>query len=213
VGEHRTGDNFGGDADRVTIREAATLLGVHPNTIKNRLRKGMYIGEKVLTEHGETWMIDRDSLSTNTPSTAAQTSVGRVPEEALTILAREIVREAGLQGRSSPQEAPHEDWIEGEKLEHETAKTQALITAAILGAAGAARFLPDPHHLYLLSWAATFGIASLALTLTLMSFIANEVKSSRLLFGRLPRLLTDLVSSLCFVATIALLMRFIGVNV
>src|SRR5829696_6774895 len=51
---------------KVTITEAATLLGVHPNTVRNRVRAGVYDAEKVSTEHGFTWMIDRDSL-VNTP--------------------------------------------------------------------------------------------------------------------------------------------------
>jgi hypothetical protein len=53
-------------SSRVTITEAATLLGVHPNTVRNRVRGGVYDAEKVSTEHGFTWMIDRDSL-VNTP--------------------------------------------------------------------------------------------------------------------------------------------------
>src|SRR5215217_150714 len=51
---------------RVTITEAATLLKVHPNTVRNRVRAGVYDAEKVSTEQGFTWMIDRDSL-VNTP--------------------------------------------------------------------------------------------------------------------------------------------------
>ena len=47
---------------RVTITEAATLLGVHPNTVRGRVKAGVYDAEKVATEHGLTWMIDRDNL-------------------------------------------------------------------------------------------------------------------------------------------------------
>ena len=47
---------------RVTITEAATLLGVHPNTVRGRIKVGTYDAEKVATEHGLTWMIDPDSL-------------------------------------------------------------------------------------------------------------------------------------------------------
>ena len=47
---------------RVTITEAATLLGVHPNTVRGRVKAGTYEAEKVATEHGLTWMIDPDSL-------------------------------------------------------------------------------------------------------------------------------------------------------
>lgn len=48
--------------DRVTITEAATLLGAHPNTVRGRVKAGIYDAEKVATEHGLTWMIDRNSL-------------------------------------------------------------------------------------------------------------------------------------------------------
>jgi len=47
---------------RVTITEAATLLGVHPNTVRGRVKAGFYDAEKVSTEYGLTWMIDRNSL-------------------------------------------------------------------------------------------------------------------------------------------------------
>ncbi len=47
---------------RVTITEAATLLGVHPNTVRARVKSGLYDAEKVSTEQGLTWMIDPDSL-------------------------------------------------------------------------------------------------------------------------------------------------------
>jgi hypothetical protein len=47
------------DRDRITIREAAPLIGVHPNiNVRNRLKTDVYRGEKVATERGETWMID-----------------------------------------------------------------------------------------------------------------------------------------------------------
>src|SRR5829696_1939930 len=58
---------------KVTITEAATLLGVHPNTVRNRVKAGVYDAEKVSTEHGFTWMIGRDSL-VNTP-------LPRVPQQ------------------------------------------------------------------------------------------------------------------------------------
>ena len=54
--------------DRVTIREASTLLCVHPNTVRKRVKDGVYEAEKVSTEHGFTWMIHRNTLL-NTPPT------------------------------------------------------------------------------------------------------------------------------------------------
>jgi hypothetical protein len=65
---------------KVTITEAATLLKVHPNTVRNRVRAGVYDAEKVSTEHGFTWMIDRDSL-VNTPYQKLHT---RFPHKRLT---------------------------------------------------------------------------------------------------------------------------------
>jgi hypothetical protein len=54
--------------DRVTIREASTLLGVHPNTVRKRVKDGVYEAERISTEHGFTWMIHRNTLL-NTPPT------------------------------------------------------------------------------------------------------------------------------------------------
>jgi hypothetical protein len=94
--------------------------------------------------------------------------------EALKILAGEIVREA-LQQQTAEQ-TKEQAWIEGEKLEHETAKTQALITVGLLGATGAAWFVPDPKHVWTLGFAVAFGITSLGFALSHMNGIANDVK-------------------------------------
>jgi excisionase family DNA binding protein len=89
------------DKRTITAREAATLLGVHYNTVLNRIHRGEIEAEKVLTERGPTWMIDPDSLTNNTPPSDSQQLVGRVPEEALTIRAREI------------REHPRSGWLSG----------------------------------------------------------------------------------------------------
>jgi transcriptional regulator with XRE-family HTH domain len=60
-------DKAGRAIERVTIAEAAALLGCHPNTVRSRLKAGMYRAEKIDTENGLTWMIERDSLSTGDP--------------------------------------------------------------------------------------------------------------------------------------------------
>jgi hypothetical protein len=57
---------------RVTIREASTLLGVHPNTVRKRVKDGVYEAEKVSTEHGFTWMIHRNTLLNTPPTTDTQ---------------------------------------------------------------------------------------------------------------------------------------------
>ena len=65
--------NSGGRANEgVTIAEAAALLGVHPNTVRNRVKAGVYEAEKVFTENGQTWMIDRDSILNNPPPKGSQ---------------------------------------------------------------------------------------------------------------------------------------------
>jgi Helix-turn-helix domain len=57
-------DNAGRATERVTIAEAAALLGCHFNTVRSRVMAGMDIAEKIDTQHGLTWMIERESLTT-----------------------------------------------------------------------------------------------------------------------------------------------------
>ncbi len=45
--------------EHVTIGEAAALLGVHPNTVRNRIKNGRIPAEKVLTPYGEAFAIPR----------------------------------------------------------------------------------------------------------------------------------------------------------
>jgi hypothetical protein len=127
----RPGDNNDGRAvERTTIAEAATLLGCHPNTIRNRVKAGMYRAEKVLTENGPTWMIDRDSLTINTPTTARQQSVSAMPvlqQEALQELARQIVKEALI--TRDPEEGGRR---ENDKARAELWRTIALLYTALL---------------------------------------------------------------------------------
>ena len=79
----------------MTIREAATLLGVHPNTIRNRVEAGIYPAEKIVTERGETWMIERDSLTINTPTSDAQQLVSQRALDFAQELIRPFVAELG----------------------------------------------------------------------------------------------------------------------
>ena len=96
MGEDRNPNKIERAKERVTIREAAAILGVHPNTVRSRVKAGTYQAEKVVTERGETWMIDRDSLTTNTHTSDPQQLVVMTQQGALQELARYIVREAGL---------------------------------------------------------------------------------------------------------------------
>ena len=77
MGEDRTYAHSGGrGADRLTIAEAAALLGVHKNTVRNRIKNGLYRAEMVQTERGPTYLIEHESLltnlTTNTLSSASQ---------------------------------------------------------------------------------------------------------------------------------------------
>ena len=135
MGEGQGNNNAGGAVERVTIAQAATLLGCHPNTVRSRVKAGMYRAEKVVTENGPTWMIDRDSLTTNTPTTAPQQPVSGVPamqQKALQELARQIVREAGI-----AQDPEAQARLEGNKMSMEAAKTQLLVGSGLLVGMGA----------------------------------------------------------------------------
>lgn len=82
-------------SDRVTIAQAATLLGVHPNTVRNRVKAGVYDAEKVVTEKGSTWMIARNSLLNNPlPKGSQQTPSQRKPRAELqaTELVQDLLR-------------------------------------------------------------------------------------------------------------------------
>jgi hypothetical protein len=90
------------DTGRVTITEAATLLGVHPNTVRGRVKAGVYDAEKVATEHGLTWMIDHDSLVNNPLPKDSQQTLSQVvnpqdasPLEVVQDLLRPFVEDLG----------------------------------------------------------------------------------------------------------------------
>jgi excisionase family DNA binding protein len=73
---HSAGSTSDSVRDTLTISEAATFLGVHKNTVRNRIKDGTYEAEKVVTERGPTYLIKResilDTLTTNTLSSASQ---------------------------------------------------------------------------------------------------------------------------------------------
>jgi hypothetical protein len=52
----------------VTLAEAADLLGVHPNTIRNRIKSGTYNARKIRSAVGpEIYLLDRGQLDLPTP--------------------------------------------------------------------------------------------------------------------------------------------------
>ena len=73
---HSAGSAAGSLKGTLTISEAATFLGVHKNTVRNRIKDGTYEAEQVVTERGPTYFIKRESilntLTTNTLSSASQ---------------------------------------------------------------------------------------------------------------------------------------------
>ena len=85
----------------LTISEAATLLGVHKNTIRNRIKDGTYKAEKVITERGHTWLIEKDSLfdgdnlTNNTLSNGSQVVVNQDVSRALQAVLEPFVRDLG----------------------------------------------------------------------------------------------------------------------
>jgi excisionase family DNA binding protein len=100
VGEDRAdAHSVGRGGDRLTIAEAATLLGVHKNTVRNRIKHGTYKAEKVITERGETYLIERKSLlntlTTNALSSDSQQPVNQAPMEFVQELLRPFVSELG----------------------------------------------------------------------------------------------------------------------
>jgi excisionase family DNA binding protein len=100
VWENRADDHrVGRGRDRLTIAEAATLLGVHKNTVRNRIKNGSYRAEMVQTERGPTYLIERESLrtnlTTNTLSSASQELVSQQAMEFVQELLRPFVSELG----------------------------------------------------------------------------------------------------------------------
>jgi hypothetical protein len=179
VGE---GKNNSEAVERVTIAEAATLLGCDPETVRNRINDGMYRAEEVVTENGPTWMIDRGSLTTNTPTTASQQGVSGMPvglQEAIQELARAI-RESGI-AQDSEQEARIEAArIEATKLAAESAKTNVLLsTGALVGIGTLVGVLPSSDHTRWLVIAILLVSASVLVGFRRMEDLAETVSARR----------------------------------
>jgi excisionase family DNA binding protein len=99
VVEGQDTNKIGRGGDTLTIAEAAALLSVHKNTVRNRIKNGAYRAEMVQTERGPTYLIDRESLltnlSTNTLSSASQELVDPQAMEFVQELIRPFVSELG----------------------------------------------------------------------------------------------------------------------
>jgi len=55
-------------AEYLSIAEVASLLGVHRNTVRNRVKVGRYKAHKLVTPQGETYAIERESLGVSLPT-------------------------------------------------------------------------------------------------------------------------------------------------
>ncbi len=119
----------------LTITEAATLLKVHPNTVRSRVKAGLYDAEKVFTENGFTWMVDRDSLinpplpeaSQQRPSQAVNPEV-TTPMELVQGLLRPFVEDLGRVREELGAERFRREQAERERDEL-AARLQALAEA------------------------------------------------------------------------------------
>ncbi len=88
-----------GEPETLTIKQAAALLGVHPNTVRNRIKSGMYKAEKVITEHGETFMLSGSELEKRTPTNTVPSALHTQPlpivREVMQSALEPFVRELG----------------------------------------------------------------------------------------------------------------------
>lgn len=212
VGEPQDANNAGRVPERVTIAEAATLLGCHPNTVRSRVKTGMYSAEKVLTERGPTWMIDRDSLTTNGPTNARQHPVGVVPpaqSEALQELARAIVREAGV-----VQDPDENRDLESTKMTFDRSKTQVLLISGVLvGAVALSNITPSgPGSFGLLGWAITAVTFCIGLSFAHMLVLSALVKATRVvrLSSRKLQILDTILDTASFLAFMVAITILVG---
>lgn len=56
-------DVQGMDGQRLTIAQAAEVLGVHPNTVRNHIKSGKIRADKVITNRGPTYLIPEGELT------------------------------------------------------------------------------------------------------------------------------------------------------
>jgi len=78
----------------VTIAEAAKLLGVHPNTVRNRIKTGLLPAEKMLTPNGDAYMIPRTTIEDALQSPLQ--NVGTLPKGSNELLSSNHAQNQGL---------------------------------------------------------------------------------------------------------------------
>jgi hypothetical protein len=96
------------------------------------------------------------------PASGSRQPVDKVPEEALTLLAREIVREAGI-----AQDPARTALLENDKARAEMFRTMTILTTALLaGMGGVAAVLPSPwYYVWFLSTAVWFDVGAILTSL------------------------------------------------
>ena len=111
--------------DALTIRQAAALLNCHPNTVRNRIKSGAYRADKVITEHGETYLIPRSELSRDsTTNSVVSPPPSQLPpqplpdvREAMRALLEPFVKELGAVREELGRERERRGRLENERDE------------------------------------------------------------------------------------------------
>ena len=145
MGEGRT-DAHSTDrvGDRLTIADAATLLGVHKNTVRNRIKDGTYKAETVVTKRGPTYLIDRESVLTNLSTNTVPTGSQQFVQELL----RPFVNELGEAREQLGAERARREMAESERdeLRRELDELRGLEDAAETTADAIHRRLADKRE-------------------------------------------------------------------
>lgn len=159
----------------LTIREAATLLGVHPNTVRNRIKDGTYRAEKILTTNGPKYYIDRDSLVDNSDEQrlphASQQGVNTPNLAEINKLVTQVVEAIG-------KDPDKERRVEADKVRVQVMQTQVLVSAALIAAMGALlTFMPEPQYLLVIYIAFVCLLGSVVTALNFMRRVAYEIQN------------------------------------
>jgi excisionase family DNA binding protein len=164
--------------DKLTINQAAALLGVHPRTVRDRIKDGTYKAEKTTINGSSTYLLSRtsltDALANNTRTRDLQQPVSDVNQAALHELITELVN-------LKHQDAERENRVEGGKLRVQGAQTQMLVSSGLIVAMGAILSqMPDPQNLGVLYFALINLLGSIVAALTHLNVVARNIEAPEL---------------------------------